>query len=127
MSAIAPTVKASAAAPGLPIVQVPAPSLPAATATVRPAACAAFTASESASAPPAQPAAPSDRLIASIPYVARFWTTHSMPLMMSSVQPLPAESRTFTPTSAAPGATPAYRRSGRPSPSPAIVAATWVP
>src|ERR687893_193275 len=66
-SAIAPTLSAPAAAPGEPMVHVPGPSLPAATATTRPAACALFTASEAASVPAEQPDSPSDRLMVSIP------------------------------------------------------------
>ena len=41
------------------------------------------------------------------------------------MEPFPDESRTFTPTRAAPGATPA--RDGFPWPSPAMMLATWVP
>jgi hypothetical protein len=67
VSAIAPTVSAAAAAPGAPIVHWPGPSLPAATATTRPAAAARFTACDVASVPAEHPATPSERLMTSIP------------------------------------------------------------
>jgi hypothetical protein len=67
MSAIAPTVITSAAAPGDETVQDSGPSLPAATATTIPAVTAALTASDSASLPSAQPSPPRERFMPSMP------------------------------------------------------------
>src|ERR687896_136302 len=106
VSAIAPTVSAFGAAPGPPIVQGAGPLLPAATRTTRPAATAASAASDAESVPSEHSLSPSERLIASIPYVALFSTTHWMPETTPAVEPEPPAARTFTPTSAAPGATP---------------------
>ncbi len=122
-----PTVSAFGAAPGDPTVHWPGPSLPAAVAITSPASLAASSACESASAPSEQPGEPSERLTTLIPYVALFATTHWRALISADDDPLPAESRIFTPTSAAPGATPRYFRSGRASPSPARMPATCVP
>src|SRR5688500_12638567 len=66
-AAMLPTVSASVAAPGLQIVHVPGPALPAATATTSPAAWAALTACEGASVPALHPAVPRDILTTSMP------------------------------------------------------------
>ena len=49
----------------------------------------------------------------------------SMAASMPLEDPLPLQPRTFRPTRLAPGATP--RPSALPSPSPAMIPATWVP
>src|SRR5687767_205784 len=79
VSAIAPTVMTFGAAPGDQIVHGPGPRFPAPTTTTRPSAIAASAAADSASVPCEHVPPPRERLIASIPYLSLFWTTHWIP------------------------------------------------
>jgi hypothetical protein len=118
----APTVMASLAAPGLVIVCVEGPKLPAAIVNRTPSSCVSwFTAWETGSVPSVIPAC---RLIeiTSAPLVA----AHCMPAMTHDSWPLPVLSSTLPFISSAPGATP-LRRPFEAAPLPTTVSATCVP
>src|SRR3990172_8885270 len=105
---MAPTVMTLEAAPGEPMVDVPGPLLPAATVTTMPASHAALTFRDVESVPSegAVFGIPMLSDMTLMPYVALFATTQSIPASILAWVDCPLQSITFTPTRAAPGATP---------------------
>ncbi len=120
-SSTEPTVNASCADPGAPIVSA-APALPAAT-TKRAPVCSAIRSSDSAMRSLPSDGTGDPRLIDTI---GAFWPAHSIASMIHESWPQPLASSTFPTSSCAPSATPRWVPSLA-APVPAIVEATWVP
>ncbi len=123
-SETAPTVIAPAATPGALIVPGPSPLLPAATTTTSPPATAASTALLTAS-DPSVPSLPSERESTSTPGCSWHHWTEAATLLSD---PEPELFSTFAAYRSAAGATPPNVAADvPPTPSPAAMAATWVP
>src|SRR5205807_5272338 len=108
-SSRAPTVMTRGSSPGLMIVPLKGPALPAETTTTTPARQAASTAwSRGLSTVEVVGMVPRDRLSTLMPSRARLATTQSMPAMTVAMSVTPLAPATLTDTRRAPGASPSY-------------------
>jgi hypothetical protein len=118
----APTVSALAAIPGVPMLLVPGPALPAATTNSVPVSAASRSSACAVGSSPLPASAPRLRFTTSAPCAA----AHSMPSITHDSCPNPSAPSTLPDSRRAPCATP-LRAPPAAAPVPPITDATWVP